>query len=364
MYADQPTPPFNSPYQQHASRPITLLESPYPSPVRTDNQSKGPHGLGLCGYQQPMPTGLPPSPQPSEVWNNHYSTATSPLVTEALADPWASGAFDHPVARSPLPWASAHTSPRSSLSSYTREMSAFSHEEPEPVYAGVKVESSVWGTGVHFSTDAPSGMHMLPSSRQPPQTVAPERLNAGMYPYETAYPSPGMSRYEPAPSYDFNHRSLDRAPSESSVGSSHSRSRPKYASSTGSRERTRNRRHTDPAHAAYRCQLCPDKGFARRYNYNQHMLTHDSYRKKDNVCTYPGCGKEFVRKTDLARHDQSLHQQVKNFRCSRCPSAFARKDTLRRHEDDGCPRRNQVPVPDHHMLSQLHSDGYHNGMGM
>lgn len=353
MYADQPTPPFNSPYQQHTSRPMTILESSYPSPVRTDGQSKGPHGLGLYEYQQPMPTGLPPSPQSSEVWNNHYSTATSPLVSEALADPWASGAFDHPVARSPLPWASGQTSPRSSLSSHTREMSAFSHEGSEPVYPGVKVGGSVWGSEVPFSTHASSDMTGLPTLRQPPQTVAPERLNAGMYPYETAYPSPGMSRYDPAPSYNFDHRSLEKTPSEGSVGSSHSTSRSYYATSTGNRERSRNRRHTDPAHALYRCPICTDKGFARRYNYTQHMLTHDSHRKKEHVCTYPGCGKQFVRKTDLTRHDQSLHQQVKHFRCTMCPSAFARKDTLRRHEFDGCPRRHQIPVADPQVLSHL-----------
>ncbi|CBX94002.1 hypothetical protein LEMA_P036760.1 [Plenodomus lingam JN3] len=346
MYTDQSTPPFNSPYQQHASRPITLLESSYPSPGRSDGQSKGQHGLGLYEYQQPLSTGLP-SPQSSEVWNSHYSTVTSPLVTEALADPWASGAFDHPVVRSPLPWASVQTSPRSSLS-YTREMSAFSHEESESAYP-VKVEGSVWDSNVHFATQASSGMNMLPSSRSSPQTVVPN-----MYPYENAYPSPGMSRYEPTPSYDFNHRGFKQTSPEGSLGSRHSTSSPGYVSRTENRQRTRNRRHTDPAHALYHCRLCPGKGFARRYNYNQHILTHDTDRKKEHVCTHPGCDRKFVRKTDLTRHDQSRHQQARQFRCSLCPSAFARKDTLRRHETDGCPRRHQISVADPQLLSQLH----------
>lgn len=329
LYPDQPTPPFNSPYQQHESKPSNFHDQPYPSPARTESRTKRPHGLGLYNYQQSLPTGLPPSPQPSEAWNSHYSTGASPLMTEPLADPWTSGAFDHPVSRSPLPWNSSQPSPRSSLSSYTREMSVFSHEGSETAYP-IKLENSLWGPEVHFSTDTSGGMNALSPSRQSPLTVAPDRLNAGMYSYDNTYASSAVPRYEPAQGFEFNERTLDRAPSEESYGSPHSKCRSSYASSNGTRERTRNRRHTDPAHAAYRCPQCPEKGFARRYNYNQHMLIHDSYRKKDNICRYPGCGKEFVRKTDLTRHDQSVHQQSKPFRCTRCPSAFSRKDTLRR----------------------------------
>jgi hypothetical protein len=328
LYADQPTPPFNSPYQQHGSRTNSLLESPYPSPVRHEPQSKYAQGLGLSDYQQPMTGGLPPSPQPSEVWGAQYSTGASPLMSEALADPWQSGAFDHPVSRSPLPWTSSHTSPRSSLSSYTREMSVFSHEGSEPAFPGVKLEGPVWSPEMHFAAEGSSNMNALASSRHSSLTVAPERLNAGMYPYHNAYTSPTMPRYEPSPVFDYDNRNMERAPSEESVGSFRSRGRSSVAGASATRDRTRNRRHTDPAHAAYRCPLCFEKGFARRYNYNQHMLTHDACRKKDNVCH---CGREFVRKTDLARHEQSVHQRAKPFRCARCPSAFSRKDTLRRY---------------------------------
>ncbi|KAF1846614.1 uncharacterized protein K460DRAFT_286764 [Cucurbitaria berberidis CBS 394.84] len=359
LYADQPTPPFNSPYQQHATRTSSLLESPYPSPVRHESRPKYPHGLGLYEYQQPLPTGLPPSPQPSEAWGGQFSAGASPLMPEAIADPWTSGAFDHPVSRSPLPWNSAQTSPRSSLSSYTREMSVFSHEDSEQAFPGVKLEGSAWGSEVQFSADASTAeMNGISNSRATPLTVAPERLKAGLYPYETAYPPSPMPRYVSTALYDYGGPKFERAPSEESLGSIRSRDNSSYTAGGVARERTRNRRHTNPAHAAYRCQLCPDKGFARRYNYNQHMLTHDTYRKKDNICNYPGCGKEFVRKTDLARHDQSVHQRAKPFKCAKCPSAFSRKDTLRRHEEDGCPRRNQVPVTGPHMLQQLRNDGY------
>lgn len=330
LYADQPTPPFNSPYQQHAARTPSLLESPYPSPARHDHRSKYQRGLGLYEYQTQVHHTLPPSPQPSEAWGTRFSTGASPLMTETLADPWASGAFDHPVSESPLPWTSAQTSPRSSMSSYTREMSVYSHEDAEPTFPGIKLESPAWPSEVQISGHGSTAMHGLSSSRPSPLTVAPDRLHASMYAYENPYTSPPMSRYESTPVFDYGEPKYERAPSEESFGSFRSRARSGLAPPPVHRERSRNRRHTDPAHAAYRCQLCPDKGFARRYNYNQHMLTHDSYRKKDNVCTFPGCGKEFVRKTDLARHDQSVHQRSKPFKCVRCPSAFSRKDTLRR----------------------------------
>ena len=335
LYADQPTPPFNSPYQQHTTKTGSLLESSYPSPGQQQQQQqeyrlKYPHGLGLHGYQQALPTGLPPSPQPSESWNSQFSSSTPPMMAEAIADPWASGAFDYPVSRSPVHWTSSQASPRSSLSSYTREMSVFSHEGSEQAYPVVKVEGSGWNSQMHFTTDASTEMSGMPCSRASLLTVAPERLSTGLYSYDHAYTSPPMPRYEATCGFDYGVSKMERAPSEDSLGSLHSAGRSHPAMAGVARERTRNRRHTDPANASYHCPLCPEKGFARRYNYNQHMLTHDSFRKKDNICTYPGCGKEFVRKTDLTRHDQSVHQRAKPFRCARCPSAFSRKDTLRR----------------------------------
>jgi hypothetical protein len=329
-YADQPTPPFNSPYQQHTSRNSSLLESPYPSPVHHDARPKYADALGLYDYQSSLPTDLPPSPQPSEAWNGHLSNGVSPLMTETIADPWASGAFDHPVSHSPLPWASTQTSPRSSLSSYTREMSVYSHEGSEQAFPGIKVEYSGWAPEMRWGTADAADMHGLPSSRTPSLTVAPDRLNSDVFPYDHSYGATPVAKLEPNPMYDYDNREFERGPSEESTSSLRSKSRSNYSSTGLPRERTRNRRHTDPANAAYRCHLCMDKGFARRYNYNQHMLTHDVTRKKDNVCPVHGCGKEFVRKTDLARHDQSVHQRIKPFKCSRCPNVFSRKDTLRR----------------------------------
>ncbi|KAA8627492.1 hypothetical protein A1F94_011195 [Pyrenophora tritici-repentis] len=340
MYPDQPTPPFNSPYQHHASRTGSLLESPYPSPGQQDPRSKYPQGLGLYEGPHAYANGLPPSPQPSEDWcNQFHHTATQ----EVIADPYVSGAFEHPVSRSPQPWNPPQTSPRSSLS-YTREMSAFSHDGSEHTYSRAKIEPSGWGPDACYGTEAPVEMTGIPSSGQSPLTVAPDRLSANMYSYESAYTSPAMPRYEQLPVFDYSNRPYERQPSEESIGSQ--RSRRTRSSYSAARGRTRNRRYTDPAHAPFHCEICPEKGFARRYNYNQHMLTHDQDRKKENLCPHPGCDKRFVRKTDLARHDISVHQKVKPYHCTRCSSAFPRKDTLRRHEDDGCPRRNEVMTAD------------------
>ena len=334
-YADQPTPPFNSPYQQHTSRTGSLLESPYPSPGRQESRPNYTHGLGLYEVQS-LQNGLPPSPQPSESWGGHYSNGTS---TEPTADPYLSGAFDHPVSRSPVPWSSAQPSPPTFPPLYSsRAMSAaYSHDGSESAaYPDVKMEAPSWNSTVHigYGTEAPVAMGGPSSSRQPPLTVAPERLSSNMYPYETAYPSPAMPRYEPASAYNYDDHTYERAPSVASGSSPQTRTtrttRSTNTMSLANRRRARNRRHTDPALAAFHCELCPDRGFARRYNLNQHMLTHDSYRKRANVCPHPECGKQFVRKTDLARHDQSVHSDIRPHKCSKCASAFPRKDTLHR----------------------------------
>ncbi|KAH7394980.1 hypothetical protein DE146DRAFT_66696 [Phaeosphaeria sp. MPI-PUGE-AT-0046c] len=364
QYGDQPTPPFNSPYQRDTSRRTSLLESPYPSPARHDGRPKYTEGLGLYDYQSSLPTGLPPSPQPSESWNAHLSNGVSPLMTESIADPWASGAFDHPVSRSPLPWESTHTSPRSSLSSCTREMSVFSHEGSEQAYTGIKVEYSGWTPEMRWGAIESTEMHGLPDSRTTSLTIAPERLTTNAFSYDHTYGATPVPKLESVSMYEYDDRNFERALSEESTGSLQSKSGSHYLSISEPRERARNRRHTNPLNAPYKCHLCPDKGFARRYNFNQHMLTHDVTRKRENVCPVPDCRKEFVRKTDLARHDQSVHQRIKPFKCSRCPNVFSRKDTLRRHEEDGCNRRNQVPVTDARMLTQLRHEGYTPATGL
>lgn len=327
QYAEQPTPPFNSPYQTHTSRHDSLLEPPYLSPSRNDSMSRFPQGLGLYNYHHQGPTNLPPSPSPSDSWSGHVSTSASPLMTQAIADPWSSGAFEHPIIRSPQPWNTAQLSPRSSSSSvtmvpvYSQTNSENSYHDMNHSMSTVRLESNAWAIDTRYGHSEPT----LPSSRQHPITVAPERLDGAIIPYDNAYGPAQTTRLEPTSVAEHENYLYGRSSRERSIGS-HS----DFPATNVHRQRGRNRRQTEPSRAQYRCPRCPDKGFARQYNFKQHMLTHDDNRKKEHVCQWVGCRKEFVRKTDLNRHENSVHLKEKPWKCRKCPSMFARKDTCSR----------------------------------
>jgi DNA-directed RNA polymerase subunit RPC12/RpoP len=318
---DQPTPPFNSPYQ-HAIRPSSMLQSTaYPSPARSDSEpSKYPaEGLGLYAYHSFTTSGpptssvlYPPSPQPTEAWP-HLSSAASPHLTEATVDPWAPS-YDHPTSRSPLSWA-PHASHRSSLSS-AKDMSIFSREGSELGYPQIKLEG-----GSDWLSEEESAS---PMSHPVPLTVAPERLNASIYPYDNSYGSP-MPRYEPSVADDYKHQDYDAMSYDGRAQS------PRAKDGSGvTTARTRLRRNpTTAENANYTCHKC-GKLFQRSYNHKTHLETHNPERKKEHTCPHRGCNKQFVRKTDLDRHEKSVHLKRKDFRCGKCDAHFARKDTLRR----------------------------------
>lgn len=48
------------------------------------------------------------------------------------------------------------------------------------------------------------------------------------------------------------------------------------------------------------------------------------------LCPIDDCKKKFARKTDLERHNKSVHIKERNHECTYCGRLFARKDTLRR----------------------------------
>ncbi|KAI0137539.1 hypothetical protein BJ170DRAFT_65951 [Xylariales sp. AK1849] len=111
--------------------------------------------------------------------------------------------------------------------------------------------------------------------------------------------------------------------------------------------RTRSRRLTTKDEANYQCDVMGcGKLFSRSYNYKAHLETHDEKREYPFPCTSPDCNKKFVRKTDLQRHQQSVHLKERNHKCDYCARMFARKDTLRRHMEDGCSKRFDIGTLD------------------
>ncbi|KAI1431323.1 hypothetical protein GGR50DRAFT_689800 [Xylaria sp. CBS 124048] len=107
------------------------------------------------------------------------------------------------------------------------------------------------------------------------------------------------------------------------------------------------RRLTSKEEANFQCEVegC-GKLFSRSYNYKAHLETHDKKREYPFPCTFEDCSKRFVRKTDLQRHHQSVHMKEKNHKCDYCGRLFARKDTLRRHMEDGCSKRFDIGTMD------------------
>lgn len=107
------------------------------------------------------------------------------------------------------------------------------------------------------------------------------------------------------------------------------------------------RKHTTQEEANFQCKVkgC-GKYFSRSYNFKSHMETHDEKREYPFPCTESNCTKKFVRKTDLQRHHQSVHTKERNHKCDFCGRLFARKDTLRRHMEDGCSKRFEIGMLD------------------
>lgn len=131
------------------------------------------------------------------------------------------------------------------------------------------------------------------------------------------------------------------------------------------------RRSASGPRKRFPCPKC-DKAFARAYNLNTHLSTHDPdpNRSKPFPCPYPSCksegGRSFSRKHDLQRHVASIHENEaepgihgdpeeviggetgglvslglgtpgKKFRCESCGRSFVRRDACNRHQCDSSP---------------------------
>lgn len=315
---------------QRASYPTT----PQSEPATARQQGRG---LGLidCGVSHEMP----PSPQPSGSWSSSslmepdYATSSAPPdIFSAAFDPFSGFSqnastgmmSDHSPEAPPLMYSSPPNSNlpshRSSVSSTYSPSDSFSPNGSEYLYTPkVKVEeSSEWyQSPVIEHGIVPAGLSPYPQALSPAPTEEVYRTHHGDW------------SKSHAPGYPISLHDTDGPRLQGAILPSVTRTKKK-------------RQRTTPEEATHECRVC-GKLFKRSYNWKSHMETHNPERKYPHPCTAmignTQCTKKFQRKTDLDRHNDSVHLKAKNHQCQLCGNRFARRDTLRRHTEDGCPKR-------------------------
>ncbi|KAK7554282.1 hypothetical protein IWX50DRAFT_637426 [Phyllosticta citricarpa] len=304
----------------------------YPSPAKSEGDQTTfiPDPLGVYYGALPMHShsmqtaqGLYPlSPQPSETWTTCLTTSASPAIMDSGMRQWAdqyppvgrshmASSWDQPQYQyatsgfidgrhSPDP-SDPYMSHRSSVSS-TYDHSVYSHGTPDSFAPRIKTEP------MDHWTSEDEGRQSL--------TVSPEHMEASGYAAGQPYPS-----FKNEEIFDEGYTMTARDKGLHGPGAAG-----RINTSTA---RTRSRNATTLENAKYECELC-GKLFQRLYNHKSHMETHDPKRVFPHICAANGCERKFVRRTDLVRHEQSVHIKARNHKCTACGAHFARKDTLRR----------------------------------
>ncbi|PMD35471.1 hypothetical protein L207DRAFT_587775 [Hyaloscypha variabilis F] len=362
---------------RYTSNPQQVYE--YPSPAQSDSRYRSTDSLqGLGLYSCPMSgspdgsSGSVTEVQSSTTTNNwptaslqHRETPRSsqptPNILSAEYDPFApyhsaaSAPYSHDIystqpaevstlPTSPIP--SGHASQRSSFSSapaseiFTQAGSIHSYTPR------IKMEDhSGYGSGnesmlmssPHLSSILVTSASSYPGSLDANFYHDPSTMGWPKLEYTNVQDLPSISSL-PIPPYGRRSESQDRG----QPGSHSQRRGPSTIA------RTRNpRKLTTKEDANFQCHIkgC-GKLFGRSYNFKAHMETHDASREYPFPCPLKDCNKKFVRKTDLQRHHQSVHMKQRNHRCDYCSRYFARKDTLRRHMEDGCSKRFDIETLD------------------
>ena len=306
-----------SPYEQHSKHSFSAH---YPSTPQAE-QGVQAHGLGLFGCplpQQSTVNNLPPSPQPSESWQQQpimeqdcMQSSQPPDIFSAAFDPFSgfsahsnTGMISSQSPEAPglvycqTPPSIDMPSHRSSVSSsYSSSDSSYQHNSDMIYTPKVKVEeASDWYPSpaneqvLQRSIDT-QGLPAY-SSGVSPASAPPGEL----YRTQAAdWPRPAPSGYP----IDLHHTESGRratydggAPVLPSVG-----------------RVKKKRQRTTPEEATHECQVC-GKLFKRSYNWKSHMETHNPERKYPHPCTAMAgntpCTKKFQRKTDLDRHFDSV----------------------------------------------------------
>ncbi|KAK0103589.1 hypothetical protein ONS95_005602 [Cadophora gregata] len=379
----------SSPYRYTSSHQ-QLYE--YPSPAQSDSRYRSTDSLqGLGLYSCPIPGsnvesgGSMQSPPATNNWPTgdlHHrdtprSTQSTPNILSAEYDPFAP--FHPAVSAAPYsndiyssqpaevsilpasPAPSGNTSQRSSFSSapaseiftqagsthsYTPRIKMEDHPDFVSGHEGIIMSSPQLSHNI-IVTSASS----YPGSLETTFYHEPSVMGWPKVEYTTTQDLPSLSSL-PLPPYDRRSESLEGI----SSGLQGQRRRP----STIARTR-QPRKLTTKEDANFQCSVSGcGKLFGRSYNFKAHMETHDAGREYPFPCPIENCSKKFVRKTDLQRHHQSVHMKQRNHRCDYCNRFFARKDTLRRHMEDGCAKRFDIETVD--FRPQNYDNGDHSSM--
>ncbi|KAM0803062.1 hypothetical protein BDR22DRAFT_886943 [Usnea florida] len=342
-----PMSPYNQQPKQSLSSQRRYPATPQPEPTSMEQPNRG---LGI--YDCPLPQQqstvqeLPPSPQQSDSWSHSSmmeqdfpQTSQPPDIFSAAFDPFSgySANANTGMIATQSPEAPGlvfcQSPPSTNMPSHRSSISS-SYSSPVQHGAGyytprVKVED---------------GNEWYPSPGN--DQVLHRPLTAqGVPNYSTGVsPVNGSSDdfYKNQPS-DWGKPNTTGYGSEMNMIGEDTRSKFDAAPVLPSVNRIKKKRQrTTPEEATHECGTC-GKLFKRSYNWKSHMETHNPERKYPHPCTAmignTPCTKKFQRKTDLDRHHDSVHLKARNHRCNLCGNRFARRDTLRRHTEDGCPKR-------------------------
>lgn len=361
------------PYEQHANQSFPAQRPCYPASRHPESLAAGngpSRGLGLYpGSLAPSQAGeLAPSPHTVDNWSHmhhEYSQAPQPPdIFSAAFDPFSgfASASNNGMMNVSSPEAPAldfcQTPPNSTLQSHRTSVSSsytgsddYSQSGSEYAYTPkVKTEDA----GEWYPSAGNDHILQRTLSSQGPLVYTPALPSSQA---EDVYRSQPAEWLKPDTTGYITelHASPDSRLQRFDV-------QPILPSVTRTKKK---RQRTTPEEATHECKVC-GKLFKRSYNWKSHMETHNPERKYPHPCTAmlgnTQCTKKFQRKTDLDRHVDSVsfqnstfysqkltykcqvHLKARNHKCTLCGNRFARRDTLRRHTEDGCPKRFELGV--------------------
>ncbi|EPS40178.1 hypothetical protein H072_5991 [Dactylellina haptotyla CBS 200.50] len=247
------------------------------------------------------------------------------------------------------------TTPRTSQETFQLELTYDDDNLQYHPYSGVATDTIPAGYSESFMPSPEHSLHGYSGNSYNMSVAMQQQLSQDQIPYYHTPVSPSVVSDSAVPTQSISDSSFNLSGALSSISYTHfqphNETKPQPSDISMALQRTLSggqitkpkRQFTSAREAVFTCQV-PNCGkhFKRIWNYKAHQQTHNPERAKPFQCGF-SCGKSFVRKTDRERHETCVHSKKKEFRCQLCNSMFARKDTLRRHEDDGCSKRTGFP---------------------